>query len=101
MSDKPRELRECVGLHTCPYDDNLIRELHAETAVQRTKIEGIEEGVHDIKQCLMGNGKPGLVLRMDRLEQKDKTRSRVLWTIFGIVTTAIVGFVATALGFTM
>lgn len=82
--------REC-GPSDCPYDDNLIREMHAEQAVQRTQIEGIVSGVCDIKRCLTGNGEPGMVVRMDRLEQKDVFRSTLLWTIFGIIATAVVG----------
>ncbi len=82
--------REC-GLPDCPYDDNLIREMHAEQAVQRTQIEGIVSGVSDIKRSLIGNGKPGLVVRMDRLEQKDVFQSKVLWTVFGLIATAVIG----------
>lgn len=99
MSERKRE-HPCVGHQNCPYDEELVRELHAETAVQRTKIEGIEQGVQRIEQCLMGNGKPGLVMRMDRTEQKDKIRSRILWTIFGIVATTVIGLVAASLGLT-
>ena len=33
------------------------------------------------------NGKPGIQLRLDRLESSDKTRSRLLWLIAGSAVT--------------
>ncbi len=42
------------------------------------RLEVGQESMHDdvrlIKRCLMGNGREGLVIRVDRLEESDKAR---------------------------
>lgn len=83
MSDR----HECVGPDWCPYDEEVVRNLAADTAVQGEKIDRIEQGIQRIETCLKGNGKEGLVVRTDRLEQKDKTRGRIFW----IALTGIIG----------
>ncbi len=74
-----------------PGQNDLIRDMHTEQAVQASQINSIEKGVGDIKTCLLGNGKPGLVVRMDRVEQKEVIRSRVFWILFGLISTGLVG----------
>ena len=37
--------------------------------------------------AIRGNGKPGIQLRLDRLESSEKTRSRLLWLITGSAVT--------------
>lgn len=63
----------------------LITEMIAAQATQREKIDNIEEDCKEIKDCLLGNGKIGLVVRTDRLEQTERGRSKILWTLFGLV----------------
>ena len=46
--------------HTCSKE--------ADIAVMSTKIKNIEEKVEDIHKMLMGNGRPGLIQRMDIAE---------------------------------
>ena len=71
-----------------------LAKIIAEQARQGEQIENIDGTCKRIDTCLMGNGQPGLVVRTDRLEQKDKTRSKLFWiilmVIFGIVTKSIV-----------
>ena len=40
----------------------------AEIAVMGTKLENVEEKINDIHKVLIGNGKPGIVTRMDKQE---------------------------------
>jgi hypothetical protein len=62
----------------------------AETqAAQGEKIVAIEKACARIETNLLGNGKPGLVIRTDRLEQKNKFNSRLFW-IFATATVALV-----------
>lgn len=70
-----------------------LSKMLAEQAAQGTKIESIESTCTEIKQCLLGNGKPGLVIRTDRLEQKDKWKTRLSWVVVTAVVVLIVKIV--------
>lgn len=69
-------------------------------AAQHEVMKGIAEDCSQIKQCLKGNGQPGLVVRTDRLEQKEKTRSRIMWLIVSgvivLILNAAAGYVGLA-----
>ena len=41
-------------------------------------------------EAIRGNGKPGIQLRLDRLEQAENKRGRVLWLIAGSISTLAV-----------
>lgn len=75
----------------CPYNSELMHELHAEIFVQKKQIETIENATLEIKECVLGNGKEGLKIRVDRIEQSFNTWAKVLWVCFGVVLTAAVG----------
>jgi len=47
-----------------------------EFASMHTKLDRLDEAVR-------GNGKPGIQLRLDRLEAAEAVRSRLLWIITG------------------
>lgn len=49
-----------------------------------------------LDESLRGNGKPGIQLRLDRLEQEKLTRSKVVWFLLGIVA-SVGGAVLTSL----
>jgi hypothetical protein len=66
-------------------ETKLMREMHAEQAIQQTQIKNIEKDVAAIKDSVVGNGKPGLVVRVDRIEQRDKMRGRLVWTLAGVL----------------
>jgi len=40
----------------------------AEIAVIKTKVENVESKINEIHKVLVGNGKPGIVTRMDKQE---------------------------------
>ena len=80
-------------------DQDVRREIVAEQAAQGVKINNIESTCKEIKECLLGNGKPGLVVRTDRLEQKDQVRSKMFWVLFSATGAVIVKMVADLLGF--
>ncbi len=44
-----------------------------------------------LDEALRGNGKVGIVVRLDRLEGAERTRGRFLWLLIGAVTTLAVG----------
>lgn len=71
-----------------------LTQIIAEQAVQGEKIEGIEKTCEEIRTCLLGNGKPGLVVRADRLEQKDKFKTKLFW----MVAVAVVALVVKTVG---
>ena len=43
-----------------------------------------------LDQAIRGNSKPGIQLRLDRLESAEATRSRLLWIIAGSAVTLAV-----------
>jgi len=63
-----------------------IQRIIAEQAVQGEKIQSIQDSCKEIKYCLLGNGKPGLIVRTDRLEQKDATKTKLFWVVVAAVT---------------
>lgn len=69
-----------------------LSEILKEQAVQGTKIVTIETYCKEIKECLLGNGKIGLVMRTDRLEQKDKWKTRLSWVGVTAVIVLIVNW---------
>ena len=40
-----------------------------------------------LDEAIRGNGKPGIQLRLDRLESAERSRSRLLWLIAGSAVT--------------
>jgi hypothetical protein len=64
-------------------DREVTREVIAE------KLDRISDQLEHIDLILTGNGDPskGLVVRVDRLEQKEAVRSKQLWAVW----TAIIG----------
>lgn len=60
-----------------------------EFAELHKKLDGMDEAIR-------GNGKPGIQVRLDRLEQDKSNRSKVVWFLMGIVST-VAGSVATTL----
>ena len=52
-----------------------------EFAQIRIKLDRLDEAIR-------GNGKPGITVRLDRLEQETKRQSRLVWLIVGSALTA-------------
>lgn len=64
--------------------DQYDRVCKAEFAELHAKLDRLDEAIR-------GNGKPGIQLRLDRLESWQTTRSRLLWLIVGAAVTLAVG----------
>lgn len=58
-----------------------------------SKLDDMRNELHIIRKAVVGDptdsSRPGLLMRIDRLEQTEKTRARVLWA----VVTGIVGLI--------
>jgi hypothetical protein len=62
----------------------------AEFAEVHAKLDKLDE-------ALRGNGKPGVQLRLDRLETAERRRSRLIWLVLGAALTVAVGSLWTLL----
>ena len=67
-------------------DNQYERVCRGEFAAMHTKLDRLDEAIR-------GNGKPGIQLRLDRLEAAEATRSRLLWIIAGSVASLAVAAV--------
>ena len=47
-----------------------------------------------LDEAIRGNGKPGITLRLDRLEQDARRQSRILWMIIGSIVTTTISMLA-------
>lgn len=64
-------------------------------------LAAIHEKIDRLDEAIRGNGKPGLGLRVDRLEQAGRRTSTLLWLVLGALVTSLTGIlVAWALGVT-
>ncbi len=66
-------------------------QLDAHCAEQDAWQTDMGKAVRRIDENLRGNGKPGINMRLDRIEQREKGRARLMWVA---VTAAVAGFVA-------
>ena len=57
-----------------------------EFAELHKKLDGMDEAIR-------GNGKPGIQLRLDRLEQDRLSRSKIVWFLLGIAGSILVGWI--------
>jgi len=60
----------------------------------RRQFEAIHEKLDRLDVAIRGNGKPGILIRLDRLEQDAKRQSRLIWLIVGAVVTALASGIA-------
>jgi hypothetical protein len=75
-----------------------MHELVADQGKQTAKLEHIVATVNEINSSLKGNGKPGLLIRTDRLEQKEKIKARIFWGLFLATIGLLVKAVSPAFG---
>ena len=59
--------------------------------VCQDEFASIHRKLDTLDEAIRGNGKPGIQLRLDRLEGSERTRSRVLWLLIGAGATLAVG----------
>ena len=53
------------------------------------EFEEIRVKLDRLDEAIRGNGKPGIALRLDRLEQDARRYSRLVWLIVGSAATAV------------
>jgi hypothetical protein len=66
------------------HGDQYQRVCRDEFAEVHRKLDALDESIR-------GNGRPGIQLRLSRLEAAEATRSRLLWIIAGSTLTLAVG----------
>ena len=65
------------------------------TQLCQQNFETIHEKLDRLDEAVRGNGKPGIQLRLDRIEQNAKRISRLVWlTLGGFATAATSALVA-------
>ena len=68
----------------CSDSDQYDRMCKGEFASIQAKLDRLDEAIR-------GNGKPGIQLRLDRLEAAEAVRSRLMWIIAGSTVTLALG----------
>ena len=68
----------------CPTSEQYEQVCKDEFASIHKKLDKLDEAIR-------GNGKPGIQLRLDRLENAESRRSRLLWLIVGAAVTLAIG----------
>lgn len=63
------------------------------TACER-EFEEIHRKLDRLDEAIRGNGRPGITMRLDRLEQDAKRQSRLIWLIVGSGITAATSGIA-------
>ena len=67
----------------CPNSEQYENVCKGEFASINVKLDKMDEAIR-------GNGKPGIQLRLDRLESSQAARSRLVWLIAGAAVTLAV-----------
>jgi hypothetical protein len=55
--------------------------------VCKCEFGSIHKKLDALDTAIRGNGKPGIQLRLDRLEESQRLRSRIVWLIIGAAIT--------------
>jgi len=55
----------------------------------QNNFEAIHRKLDRLDEAIRGNGKPGILIRLDRLEQDAKRQAKLIWLILGAVITAL------------
>jgi lysozyme family protein len=63
--------------------------------VCKDEFAGLHTKLDTMDEAIRGNGKPGIQVRLDRLEQERISRSKITWFIIGCIAT-VAGSIATA-----
>lgn len=56
-------------------------------AVCKSEFGEVHTKLDRLDQAIRGNGRPGIQVRLDRLEQDAKRQSRLVWMLLGTVIT--------------
>ena len=52
--------------------------------------EAIHNKLDRLDESIRGNGKPGILIRLDRLEQDAKRQAKLVWLVVGAAVTGLV-----------
>jgi len=72
-------MNECAAQPECAADRYELV-CKAEFSELHAKLDRLDEAIR-------GNGRPGVQVRLDRLESADRSRSKLLWIIVGAAVT--------------
>ena len=61
------------------------------------QFEILFEKLDRIDVAIRGNGKPGIIVRLDRLEQSAKSQAKLIWLLIGAVAAGLTTAIATIL----
>ena len=67
----------------CDGNGQYERVCKGEFASMNVKLDHMDEAIR-------GNGKPGIQVRLDRLESSERSRSRLMWIILSVAATLAV-----------
>ena len=67
-----------------------VTELKIAMATMATETKAMNKKLDTVVHSIEGNGKPGLNIRVDRLEQSGRLRSKAIWLLVAAVISACV-----------
>ena len=92
------ELQRQKQRRTESYEDAL-HELIVSSAEIKLNLAHQDKATAAQNAALFGNGKPGLMTRMDRVERRNAFVGKVCWVVFGAVVSAVaLGLIGAGLG---
>ena len=62
-------------------------------------LKTLDAKVDRVLYALEGNGKPGLLIEVDRLKEAEKRRSKLVWVILAACGTSVLAAIKTFIGF--
>jgi hypothetical protein len=63
-------------------------------AVCKDEFDGLHTKLDRMDEAIRGNGKPGIQVRLDRLEQDAKRQSKLIWLMLGGLVTLLATAIA-------
>ena len=65
----------------------------SQTEICEKNFAGIHAKLDRLDEAVRGNGKPGILIRLDRLEQDARRQGRLLWLLIGAGITVLTSIV--------
>lgn len=66
-----------------------LTELAVGQKATQVTLSNVKEDLDALKHSVIGNGKPGLITRVDRLEQTEAFKTKLIWILFGSLVSAV------------
>ncbi len=64
------------------------------TAICKDEFAGLHAKLDRMDESVRGNGRPGITVRLDRLEQDAKRQSKLIWLLMGGLVTLLATAIA-------